>query len=74
MRAQFLTVTFLATVAATSALAQQAAPPARTFMDNKEIMGLIDKAKADRKGDAPLVAEPILPATAPPPYPTCGGA
>jgi mannose-6-phosphate isomerase-like protein (cupin superfamily) len=61
MRAQFLTFTFLATVMASSALAQQAAaPPARTFMDNKEIMGLVDKAKADRKGDAPLVAEPIL--------------
>ena len=32
----------------------------QTFMNHKEIMGLIDKAKADRKGDAPLVAEPIL--------------
>jgi len=60
MRAQFLTFTFLATVAASSALAQQAAPPTNTFMNNKEIMGLIDKAKADRKGDAPIVAEPIL--------------
>jgi mannose-6-phosphate isomerase-like protein (cupin superfamily) len=29
-------------------------------MSNKDIMGLIDKAKADRKGDAPMVAEPIL--------------
>ena len=60
MRAQFLAFTFLATAVASSALAQQAAPPARTFMDNKEIMGLVDKAKADRKGDAPLVSEPIL--------------
>jgi mannose-6-phosphate isomerase-like protein (cupin superfamily) len=61
MRAQFLALTFLTTVLASGALAQQAAsPPARTFMNNKEIMGLIDKAKADRKGDAPLVAEPIL--------------
>jgi mannose-6-phosphate isomerase-like protein (cupin superfamily) len=60
MRVQFLALTCLATVAASSALAQQAAPPAKTFMNNKEIMGLIDKAKADRKGDAPLVAEPIL--------------
>ena len=61
MRAQFLAFTFLATVVASSALAQQAAsPPAKTFMNNKEIMGLVDKAKADRKGDAPLVAEPIL--------------
>jgi mannose-6-phosphate isomerase-like protein (cupin superfamily) len=61
MRAQFLAVAFLVTTAASSAaLAQQAAPPTRTFMNNKEIMGLVDKAKADRKGDAPLVAEPIL--------------
>jgi mannose-6-phosphate isomerase-like protein (cupin superfamily) len=61
MRLQSLAFTLLATAVASSALAQQAAPPAvKTFMDNKEIMGLIDKAKADRKGDAPLVAEPIL--------------
>jgi mannose-6-phosphate isomerase-like protein (cupin superfamily) len=61
MRARFLTLTltFLATAAASSALAQQASAM-KTFMNNKEIMGLIDKAKADRKGDAPLVAEPIL--------------
>ena len=60
MRAQFLAFTFLATAVASGALAQQPAPAAKTFMNNKEIMGLIDKAKADRKGDAPLVAEPIL--------------
>ena len=61
MRAQFLAFTFLATAVASSALAQQpAAPATNTFMNNKEIMGLVDKAKADRKGDAPLVAEPIL--------------
>ena len=61
MRAQLLTSLFAALVLATSASAQQpVAPPTRTFMNNKEIMGLIDKAKADRKGDAPLVAEPIL--------------
>jgi mannose-6-phosphate isomerase-like protein (cupin superfamily) len=61
MRAQFLAFTFLTTALASGALAQQAAPPpARTFMNDKEIMGLVDKAKADRKGDAPLVAEPIL--------------
>jgi mannose-6-phosphate isomerase-like protein (cupin superfamily) len=29
-------------------------------MSDKDIMGLIEKAKADRKGDAPMVAEPIL--------------
>ena len=60
MRAQLLAFTVLATAMASSALAQQAASPATTFMNNKEIMGLVDKAKADRKGDAPLVAEPIL--------------
>jgi mannose-6-phosphate isomerase-like protein (cupin superfamily) len=60
MRPQFLAFTFLAAIMASSALAQPAAPPANTFMNEKEIMGLIDKAKADRKGDAPLVAEPIL--------------
>ena len=60
MRAQFLAFTFLATAVASGAFAQQPAPAMKTFMNNKEIMGLIDKAKADRKGDAPLVAEPIL--------------
>jgi mannose-6-phosphate isomerase-like protein (cupin superfamily) len=42
------------------ALAQSAVPSPRTFMSDKDIMGLIEKAKADRKGDAPMVAEPIL--------------
>jgi mannose-6-phosphate isomerase-like protein (cupin superfamily) len=61
MRVQCLALTCLATAMASSAFAQQAAPPnMRTFMNDKQIMGLIDKAKADRKGDAPLVAEPIL--------------
>ena len=60
MRTRLLALTLLAAVAVT-AIAQAAEPaPMRTFMSNKEIMGLIDKAKADRKGDAPLVAEPIL--------------
>ena len=60
MRNRLLALTFLAAVAV-PAIAQAAEPaPMRTFMNNKEIMGLIDKAKADRKGDAPLVAEPIL--------------
>ena len=60
MRTRLLALTFLAAVAVSAMV--QAAEPARmrTFMNNKEIMGLIDKAKADRKGDAPLVAEPIL--------------
>ena len=66
MRVQFLALTFVASLAASGvviprALAQQAAPPTlQTFLNSKEIMALVDKAKADRKGDAPLVAEPIL--------------
>jgi hypothetical protein len=39
MRLRFLAFTVLATVVASGALAQQAAPPTKTFMDNKEIMG-----------------------------------
>ena len=60
MRTRLFALTFLAAVAV-PAIAPAAEPaPMRTFMNNKDIMGLIDKAKADRKGDAPLVAEPIL--------------
>jgi mannose-6-phosphate isomerase-like protein (cupin superfamily) len=51
MRTQFLAFAFLVT-AAVGAVTQ--------FMSDKDIMGLIEKAKADRKGDAPMVAEPIL--------------
>jgi mannose-6-phosphate isomerase-like protein (cupin superfamily) len=58
MRAQFLAFAFLA--AATMSAAAQTAPPVTQFMSDKDVMGLIDKAKADRKGDAPMVAEPIL--------------
>ena len=60
MRAQFLISAVVATVVASFALAQAAETQTRTFMNSKEIMGLIAKAKADRKGDAPLVAQPIL--------------
>jgi mannose-6-phosphate isomerase-like protein (cupin superfamily) len=61
MRTQCLVLTLIATAAASSALAQTAAPPATTvFMSDKDIMSLVDKAKADRKGDAPITAEPIL--------------
>ena len=59
MRTSIIAATFIATLTS-SALAQQAAPPVNTFLSNKDIMALVDKAKADRKGDAPLVAEPIL--------------
>ena len=60
MRVQFAASTVIVAIVASSAFAQQAAPPLNTFMSNKDIMALVDKAKADRKGDAPLVAEPIL--------------
>jgi mannose-6-phosphate isomerase-like protein (cupin superfamily) len=60
MRAQILVSVVVATAVASIALAQAAETQTRTFMNSKEIMGLIDKAKADRKDNAPLVAEPIL--------------
>src|SRR5438552_18923282 len=61
MRAQLLAFTFLATAIAPLALAQPAGPPPmKTFTSSSEVIGLIAKAKADRKGDAPLTAEPIL--------------
>ena len=42
-------------------VASRAADSDKTqFMSHKAIMGLIAKAKAARKGDAPMVAEPIL--------------
>jgi mannose-6-phosphate isomerase-like protein (cupin superfamily) len=63
----FLTTAIAAAAAASGALAQQPAPaaapaaaPSTAFMSDKDIMGLVDKAKADRKGDAPVSAEPIL--------------
>ena len=60
MRMQFLAAAFLATTAS-GALAQQAAAPLATvFMSDKDIMALVDKAKADRKGEASVTAEPIL--------------
>ncbi|HYM18414.1 MAG TPA: hypothetical protein VEU06_07620 [Micropepsaceae bacterium] len=58
MRA-LVALTLVAAVAGSTA-AFGAAAARNTFMSDKEIMGLVDKAKADRKGDAPLVAEPIL--------------
>ena len=56
MRAVILAFVFLVATAS-SALAQS---PMTQFMSEKDIMALIDKAKADRKGDAPLVAVPIV--------------
>jgi len=61
MRAQCLAFVCLAMTAATGALAQQpASPPQTVFMNDKDIMSLVDKAKADRKEGAPVTAEPIL--------------
>ena len=61
MRIHTLAATLLATALASAAAAQQpAAPPVTVFMNNKDIMALVDKAKADRKGDAAVTAEPIL--------------
>ena len=57
MRAPLLAVTI---VAATFASAAQAQSPTTQFMSEKDVMALIEKAKADRKNDAPLVPEPIL--------------
>jgi mannose-6-phosphate isomerase-like protein (cupin superfamily) len=58
MRVPFIALTLLAaTVAAPVSAAQNAA---QLFMANKDVMALIEKAKADRKDNAPLVAEPIL--------------
>jgi len=59
MRSRILPLIFLAALAA-PVVSQSADPAVQTFMNHKEILKLIDKAKADRKGDAPLVAEPIL--------------
>ena len=57
MRSQILAWSFLALVVP---VASQAADDQTQFMSHKAIMGLIAKAKADRKGNAPMVAEPIL--------------
>ena len=56
MRVQLLAFTFLAAFVS-SASAQQLTTQ---YMSEKDIAGLIEKAKADRKGDAPIVPEPIL--------------
>ena len=61
MRVQLFALTALALAAASYAAAQPAAPPPmKTFTSSKEVLALIEKAKADRKDNAPLVAEPIL--------------
>src|SRR4051812_2590687 len=61
MRKQFAAAGLVAGLL-TFGLAQAAdAPPAmKNFTSSDEVTALIAKAKADRKGDAPLVSEPIL--------------
>ena len=49
------TMTLLAGIAAA-----QSAPAMKTYTSASEIQGLIAKAKADKKGNQPTVAEPIL--------------
>jgi len=56
MRVQLLALSFLVAVAS-PALAAQAD---QTFMSKAQVMALVDKAKADRKGDAANTIEPIL--------------
>jgi len=48
------------TLFALSALAQQPARATKTYTSADEIKALIAKAKSERKGDAPIVAEQIL--------------
>jgi mannose-6-phosphate isomerase-like protein (cupin superfamily) len=61
MRMQFLAAALLAATASGALGQSAAAPPATVFMSDKDIMALVDKAKADRKSEAPVTAEPILP-------------
>jgi len=61
MRALIVAFTLIAAFTASNARAQAPASPlVSQFMSHKDIMALVDKAKADRKGNAPVTAEPIL--------------
>jgi mannose-6-phosphate isomerase-like protein (cupin superfamily) len=61
MRALILASTLIAAFTVSNAWAQSPAPPLISqFMSHKDIMALIDKAKADRKPNAPVTAEPIV--------------
>jgi mannose-6-phosphate isomerase-like protein (cupin superfamily) len=48
------------TIAAVTAWAQQPAAPTKTYASASDVAALMAKAKAERKGDQPLVAERIL--------------
>ena len=54
---------FALTVFAIVAVAQQPAQAMKTFASSSDVAALIAKAKAERKGDAPLVAQRILTST-----------
>jgi mannose-6-phosphate isomerase-like protein (cupin superfamily) len=54
-----IVVSFL-TIAAVTAWAQQPAAPTKTYASAADVAALMAKAKAERKGDQPLVAERIL--------------
>lgn len=58
MRSRILAWSFL--VAAVPVASLAADNDQTQFMSHKAIMGLVAKAKADRKGNAPMVAEPIV--------------
>src|SRR5262249_19765576 len=60
MRAQLLAVVLLATAVVSTLSAQTAPPPMKTFAGSAEIGTLVAKAKAERKADQPMLAEPIL--------------
>lgn len=61
MRALVAASMLIAAFAAPHASAQSPAPQLISqFMSHKDIMALVDKAKADRKPNAPVTAEPIL--------------
>jgi mannose-6-phosphate isomerase-like protein (cupin superfamily) len=54
-------ISFALTVVTTLAVAQQPAAQAmKTFASSGDITGMIAKAKSERKGDQPLVTQPIL--------------
>jgi mannose-6-phosphate isomerase-like protein (cupin superfamily) len=62
MRAKFLALTILvaATPCAFAQVVGESGPNIKTFATSNDVVGLIAKAKADRKENQPLVSEPIL--------------
>jgi mannose-6-phosphate isomerase-like protein (cupin superfamily) len=61
MRAHFLALTVVMAATASGAFAQTPAPaPMKLFTSSSDVVGLIAKAKAERKEGQPMVAEPIL--------------